>query len=96
MMNYKPVTEEVLEALRKAVGAEYVMTDPETLDKYKTDEETDPHYHHLPEVVVMPANTEEVAAVMKIANEFDVPVTRAAPVPAYPAVQCPFAAALCF
>ena len=32
MMNYKPVTEEVLEALRKAVGAEYVMTDPETLD----------------------------------------------------------------
>ena len=28
MMNYKPVTEEVLEALRKAVGAEYVMTDP--------------------------------------------------------------------
>lgn len=75
MMNYKPVTEEVLEALRKAVGAEYVMTDSETLDKYKTDEETDPHYHHLPEVVVMPANTEEVAAVMKIANEFDVPVT---------------------
>ena len=74
MMNYKPVTEEVLEALRKAVGAEYVMTDSETLDKYKTDEETDPHYHHLPEVVVMPANTEEVA-VMKIANEFDVPVT---------------------
>ena len=47
MMNYKPVTEEVLEALRKAVGSENVMTD----------------------------NTEEVAAVMKIANEFDVPVT---------------------
>ena len=96
MMNYKPVTEEVLEALRKAVGAEYVMTDPETLDKYKTDEETDPHYHHLPEVVVMPANTEEVAAVMKIANEFDVRLLRAAPVPAYPAVQCLFAAAWCF
>ena len=75
MMNYKPVTEEVLEALRKAVGSENVMTDPEVLDRYKTDEETDPHYHHLPEVVVAPANTEEVAAVMKIANEFDVPVT---------------------
>ena len=75
MMNYKPVTEEVLEALRKAVGSENVMTDPEVLDRYKTDEETDPHYHHLPEVVVAPANTEEVAAVMKIATEFDVPVT---------------------
>ena len=31
MMNYKPVTEEVLEALRKAVGAEYVMTTPKLL-----------------------------------------------------------------
>ena len=57
------------------MGSENVMTDPEVLDRYKTDEETDPHYHHLPEVVVAPANTEEVAAVMKIANEFDVPVT---------------------
>ena len=56
-------------------NSENVMTDPEVLDRYKTDEETDPHYHHLPEVVVAPANTEEVAAVMKIANEFDVPVT---------------------
>ena len=72
------------------------MTDPETLDKYKTDEETAPHYHHLPEVVVMPANTEEVAAVMKIPTSLTYRLPRAALVPAYPAVQCPFAAALCF
>ena len=48
MTNYKPVTEEVLEELRKAVGAEHVKNDAETLERYKTDEEPDAHYHHLP------------------------------------------------
>lgn len=75
MAHYNPVTEEVLAALRDAVGADNVKTDAETLDHYKTDEETDPHYHHLPEVVVLPGSTEEVAKVMKIANKFLVPVT---------------------
>lgn len=72
---YNPVTEEVLAALRDALGEEFVKNDPETLERYKTDEEPDPHYHHLPEVVVLPGNTEEVAAVMKLANKFLVPVT---------------------
>ena len=75
MSTYNPVTEEVLEALRFALGAENVKIDEETLDRYKTDEETDPRYHHLPEVVVLPGSTEEVAAVMKIANKYLVPVT---------------------
>ena len=75
MSTYNPVTEEVLEALREALGAENVKVDEETLDRYKTDEETDPRYHHLPEVVVLPGSTEEVAEVMKIANKYLVPVT---------------------
>ena len=75
MTQYNPVTEEVLEALRAALGAENVKVDEETLDRYKTDEETDPRFHHLPEVVVLPGSTEEVAEVMKIANKYLVPVT---------------------
>ena len=75
MSTYNPVTEEVLNALRAALGAENVKIDEETLDRYKTDEETDPRYHHLPEVVVLPGSTEEVAEVMKIANKYLVPVT---------------------
>lgn len=75
MAHYNPVNEEVLAALRDAVGADNVKTDAETLDHYKTDEETDPHYHHLPEVVVLPGSTEEVSKVMKIANKYLVPVT---------------------
>ena len=79
MSTYNPVTEEVLLALREALGTENVKIDEETLDRYKTDEETDPRYHHLPEVVVLPGSTEEVAAVMKIANKYLVPVTPRTP-----------------
>ncbi|MEG1914548.1 MAG: FAD-binding oxidoreductase [Acidaminococcaceae bacterium] len=75
MTNYAPVTQEVLAALREAVGAEFVYTQEEKLEQYKTDEETDPRFHQRPEVVVAPANTDEVAAVMQIANRFVIAVT---------------------
>ena len=75
MAKYNPVTPELLEELKKVVGASNVKTDAETLDRFKTDEETDPRLMHLPEVVVWVNSTEEVAAVMKLANQFVVPVT---------------------
>lgn len=75
MIKYNSVTQEVIKALNEAVGAENVKTDQDTLLKYKTDEETDPRYHHLPEVVVWVNSTEEVSQVIKIANKFCVPVT---------------------
>ena len=84
MSKYEPVSAEVVAALQTALGAEYVRTDAETLEKYKTDEETDPRYHHLPEVVVWPGSTEEVAAVMKIANQYNVPVTPRSAGPVFP------------
>ena len=42
MSKYEPVSAEVVAALQTALGAEYVKTDAETLEKYKTDEETEP------------------------------------------------------
>ena len=70
MSKYEPVSAEVVAALQTALGAEYVRTDAETLEKYKTDEETDHRYHHLPEVVVWPGSTEEVAALLKISRSY--------------------------
>lgn len=75
MASYNPVTEEVLQALRKAVGDKYVKTDADVLKTYEGDESLAPSFWRLPEVVVLPANTEEVSAVMKIANQYKVPVT---------------------
>ena len=42
---------------------------------YKSDESLAPSFWRTPEVVVLPANTEEVSEVLQIANRFGVPVT---------------------
>lgn len=72
---YNKVDEKFIAGLQQIVGAEHVWTDEATLDKYKTDEETNPHKFHMPEAIVAPANAEEVAAIVKLANEAKVPVT---------------------
>jgi len=75
MITYNKINGEILASLETAVGAQYVLTAPEILDKYKTDEETNPHYFHMPEAVVLPETTQEVAEIVKLANKFLVPIT---------------------
>ncbi len=75
MKEYALVSEEMLAELRTALGDEYVLTAADKLDQYKTDEETDPKKFHLPEAVVLPGCTQEVAAVVKLCNKYHVPVT---------------------
>ena len=75
MSNYNAVTSELLEKLKAVVGERFVVIDPEKLETYKTDEEANPKYHHLPEAVVFPENTEQVAGIMRLANQYTIPVT---------------------
>lgn len=75
MKEYASVSEEMLAELRTALGDEYVLIAADKLDQYKTDEETDPKKFHLPEAVVLPGCTQEVAAVVKLCNKYHVPVT---------------------
>ena len=96
MKTYAPVTEEVIEALKGVVGAEYVLNDAETLEHYQTDEETDCRKFHKPEVVVKPANAEEIAEIMKLANKFDVPVTVRSAGTSLADALSRFTAVLCF
>ena len=51
---YNKVDEKFLAGLQAIVGKEHVYADPDTLDQYKTDEETDPSKFHTPEAVVAP------------------------------------------
>jgi len=65
---------EVLERLVAALGADKVITEPEAVDEFK-----DPYYipgddTFTASAVVEPTTTEEVQAIMRIANEFGVPV----------------------
>ena len=74
-MKYNPVTGDVIQALQQITGEKYVKTDPDVLTAYQSDESLAPDMWHLPEVVVAPGSTEEVARIMKVANQYKIPVT---------------------
>ena len=73
-MEYTKISQEILAKLQALVGAQNVVTDKEQIIIYSHDEVTDPAYHHLPEAVVFAENTQQVAAVVKLANEYKFPV----------------------
>lgn len=62
----------ILIKLQEIVGTSYVFTDEENLKKYGHDETED--YIFPPNVVVKPSSVEEIASIMKLANEFKIPV----------------------
>jgi len=62
-----------LDAFRAIVGTPYVFVDPEVLSHYASDETEDLHF--LPDVVLKPATTAEVSAILRICNEYRIPVT---------------------
>ena len=74
-MSYNKVTPDFINKLIEILGAEFVFTDAATLDRYKTDEEADEVCFAVPEAVVKPGSAEEIAAVMKLCNQYLVPVT---------------------
>ena len=73
MQRYNPVTPELLQALKDVSGLK-VATDPGIIEPYGRDETPDNQYYHLPEAVVFPESTQQVAAIIKLANKYLVPV----------------------
>lgn len=74
-IRFNEVTDEVVQALQAIVGEKYVKTDEEYRTKYQTDEEGNSYFFHKPEVVVFPKTTEEVAAIVCLANKKLIPIT---------------------
>ncbi len=72
---YNPVTPEAIRRLEEIVGQENVTVDAEKLESYSHDETPAEEYGHMPDVVITPTRTEEVAAVVRLANELRIPVT---------------------
>lgn len=75
MRTYNPITSEVIAKLKAIVGDKYVKTDHDILTQYQTDYESNPRYFHVPEAAVLPASPEKIAAIVKLANEFEFPIT---------------------
>lgn len=73
-MEYNRLSNEIIAKLRALVGVQNVVTDAGQMEIYAHDEVTDPAYHHMPEAVVFAENAQQVAAVVKLANEYHFPV----------------------
>lgn len=67
-----PVLEQ-LAAFKTIVGPQYVYVDEEVLSQYASDQTEDLHF--LPDVVIKPRTAEEISAILKICNQFKIPVT---------------------
>lgn len=61
----------LIKGLKRIVGKEYVLTRPAQLQVYEYDASLD---RHLPDVVVLPACTEEVAAIARLTHQLGVPI----------------------
>ena len=64
-------TEELVRSLREIVGNRYVLVEKEDVIVYEQDGSI---FQVMPEIVVLPANVEQVAAVVKAARRANVPI----------------------
>lgn len=65
--------EEYLQAFKEITGSAFVLLNEDDLKNYDHDETEDLHF--LPDVVVKPRTAEEVSGIMKICNQYKIPVT---------------------
>ncbi|MBE99520.1 FAD-linked oxidase C-terminal domain-containing protein [Flavobacterium coralii] len=66
------LSDALIESLVNITGKNFVFTDEETRLHYGHDETED--YNFPPTVVVKPGTTEEVSSIMKLANQYNIPV----------------------
>lgn len=71
-MAYNKVTPEILSLLKKITGDEFVINDDYNLDIYSKDYTED--FRFPPEVIVKPETPEQISKIIKLANQFKIPV----------------------
>ncbi|MEQ9592049.1 MAG: FAD-linked oxidase C-terminal domain-containing protein [Cyclobacteriaceae bacterium] len=67
------LSEEILVQFKSIVGEKNLLMDAESLREYGHDKTEDLVY--LPDLVIKPANTEEISEVLKVCNQHKIPVT---------------------
>lgn len=71
-VSYKPITDADLQFFKSVTGNEFTLTDSATLDKYSRDETDGVQFS--PEVVLKPADTAQISAILKYCHEQHIPV----------------------
>jgi len=73
IMKTEILSKEAISRLQEIVGPTFLFLDEETRNYYGHDETED--YVFPPGVVLKPASAEEISAILKLANEYKIPVT---------------------
>ncbi|MCK9548751.1 MAG: FAD-binding oxidoreductase [Sphaerochaeta sp.] len=74
-MTYTPITDHIIEKLISICSPSNVITDGERMESYSHDETSKEQFSAMPEVVVTPSTTEQVAQIMRLADRLTIPVT---------------------
>ncbi len=72
-MAYQKLTPGILQSLKQIVGDNFVFVDDESLKNYGHDYTEDLQFN--PEVVVKPKTAQEISEILKLANQYVIPVT---------------------
>ncbi len=73
--NYSKLTSSHLDELKKICGPDHILVEEEKIKIYSHDETDAEKYGHMPDAVVFPGTTEEVASIVKFANRERIPIT---------------------
>ena len=73
MKSYNKISKPILDEFFRLLGKESVLTDKESLFNYGHDETENLSYP--PELLVKPGSVEQVSKIMKMANQYNIPVT---------------------
>ncbi|MCK5735489.1 MAG: FAD-binding protein, partial [Spirochaetaceae bacterium] len=72
---YAEVTQKIIVELTAILGKTGIILEKDRLESYSHDETDAEEYGTMPEVAVLPTTTEQIAAIMKLANRENIPVT---------------------
>jgi len=72
---YAEVTQKIVDELTAIVGKTGIILEKDRLESYSHDETDADEYGTMPEAAVLPTTTEQIAAIMKLANRENIPVT---------------------
>jgi glycolate oxidase len=75
MSLYPPLTQEILRELRTYLDESRVVTNAKELENVSFDQAAKSLYSQIPEVLVYPISTQEVASIVKLANVHRIPIT---------------------
>lgn len=74
-MAFATIDKKILQELEKLVGEKNILVRKEDMAAYSHDEFSSEDIAHFPDVVVKPESAEQVSCILKLANEYTLPVT---------------------